>query len=125
MKVKYIVLSILAVLLGGMIVYRISKSNSENEKNNGQKDKKPPITVSAVVVQPQDFSNTISLSGSIEANEQIEIRSEVSGIVENISFTEGSQVSKGQVLLKVNDVELRAQLVQAKTKEGLSSEKGL
>ena len=122
MKVKYIVISILAVLLGGMIVYRITKNKSENEKGGDKKDKKPPVTVSVVVVKPQDFSNTISLSGSIEANEQIEIHSEVSGIVESISFNEGSQVSKGQVLLKVNDIELRAQLAQAKTKEGLSSE---
>jgi len=122
MKIKYSILTVLAVALGGMIVYRISKNQFENEKGSDKKDKKPPVTVSAIVVQPRDFSNTISLSGSIEANEQIEIHSEVSGIVENISFTEGSQVSKGQVLLKVNDVELRAQLAQAKTKEGLSSE---
>lgn len=122
MKIKYLIISILAVALGGMIVYRITKNKSEDEKGGGKKDKKPPVTVSGVVVTTRDFSNTISLSGSIEANEQIEIHSEVSGIVENISFTEGSQVSKGQVLLKVNDVELRAQLVQAKTKEALASE---
>lgn len=122
MKVKYIVISILAIALGGMIIYRITKNKSENEKEGDKKGKKPPVTVSGVVVKPQDFSNTISLSGSIDANEQIEIHSEVSGIVESISFTEGTQVSKGQVLLKVNDVELRAQLVQAKTKESLASE---
>ncbi|HNP34067.1 MAG TPA: efflux RND transporter periplasmic adaptor subunit, partial [Flavobacterium sp.] len=122
MKIKYFILSILAIALGGMITYRITKNKSENEKGNNKKDKKPAITVSAIVVEPQDFSNDISLSGSIEANEQIEIHSEVSGIVENIFFTEGTQVSKGQVLLKVNDVELRAQLAQAKTKENLSSE---
>lgn len=122
MKVKYIVISILAIALGGMIVYRITKNKSENEKEGDKKGKKPPVTVSGVVVKPQDFSNTISLSGSIDANEQIEIHSEVSGIVESISFTEGTQVSKGEVLLKVNDVELRAQLIQAKTKENLASE---
>jgi membrane fusion protein (multidrug efflux system) len=122
MKVKYIVITILAVALGGMIFYRITKNKSENEKEGDKKGKKPAVTVSGVVVKPQDFSNTISLSGSIDANEQIEIRSEVSGIVESISFTEGSQVSKGQILLKVNDVELRAQLIQAKTKENLASE---
>ncbi len=122
MKIKYIVITALAILIGGMIVYRISKNKSENEKGGDKNGKKPPIVVSAVVVKPEDFSNTISLSGSIEANEQIEIRSEVSGVVENISFSEGTYVSKGQVLLKVNDVELRAQLAQAKTKEGLSSE---
>ena len=68
------------------------------------------------------FFAAASLSGSIDANEQIEIRSEVSGIVETISFTEGSNVSKGQILFKVNDIELRAQLAQAKTKESLASE---
>ncbi|MES2747854.1 MAG: efflux RND transporter periplasmic adaptor subunit [Bacteroidota bacterium] len=122
MKTKTIVITLLVIVLGGMIVYRITKNKSENEKGNDKNGKKPPIGVSAIVITPQDFSNTISLSGSIEANEQIEIRSEVSGIVENISFTEGSQVSKGQVLLKVNDIELRAQLAQARTKESLASE---
>ena len=52
----------------------------------------------------------------------MEIRSEVSGIVEKISFSEGTNVSKGQVLLKVNDIELRAQLSQAITRQKLASE---
>ena len=78
--------------------------------------------VSGIVVKPQTFDNNLSLSGSIEANEQVEIRSEVSGIVENIYFQEGSNVTKGQVLFKVNDIELKAQLRQAATKESLASE---
>jgi len=122
MKVKYVVITILAIAIGGMIVYRISKNKSENDNGNDKNGKKPPLSVTVIKVEPQDFSNSLALSGSIDANEQIEIRSEVSGIVESISFTEGSQVNKGQVLLKVNDIELRAQLTQAKTKEGLSSE---
>jgi len=122
MKVKYLVITLLIIALGVMIGYRITKNKAENEKGNDKNGKKPPVTVSGLVVKTQDFSNTISLSGSIEANEQIEIHSEVSGIVESISFSEGSQVSKGQVLLKVNDIELRAQLAQAKTKESLASE---
>lgn len=70
----------------------------------------------------QTFDNNLALSGSIEADEQVEIRSEVSGIVTAIYFQEGSNVSKGQLLFKVNDIELRAQLAQAKTKESLSAE---
>jgi membrane fusion protein (multidrug efflux system) len=80
------------------------------------------MTLSGIVVQTQIFDNNLSLSGSIEANEQVEIRSEVSGIVESINFKEGSAVSRGQLLFKVNDVELRAQLAQSKTREGLASE---
>lgn len=122
MKIKNFIIAIIVIALGGMIAYRITKNKAENDKGNDKNGKKPATPVTFYVVKGQDFSNTISLSGSIEANEQIEIRSEVSGIVENIAFTEGSAVSKGQVLFKVNDIELRAQLAQAKTKESLASE---
>jgi len=122
MKIKNLVIAIIVIALGGMIAFRITKNKAENDKGNDKNGKKPAIPVTFYVVKGQDFSNTISLSGSIEANEQIEIRSEVSGIVENIAFTEGSSVTKGQVLFKVNDIELRAQLAQAKTKESLASE---
>ncbi|HEU4496314.1 MAG TPA: efflux RND transporter periplasmic adaptor subunit, partial [Flavobacterium sp.] len=83
---------------------------------------KAPAAVSGIVLAPQKFADNLSLSGSIEANEQVDIRSEVSGIVESINFNEGSQVSKGQVLLKVNDIELRAQLARIRTSQGLASE---
>lgn len=122
MKIKHIVISLLVLGLTGLIVYRISKNKAETEKNNDKSGKKPAMTVSGIVVEPQSFSNTISLSGSIEANENVEIRSEVSGIVEKIFFSEGANVSKGQILFKVNDIELRAQLAQAKTRENLTSE---
>lgn len=122
MKKKYIILTLLLLVLGVLIGYRITKNKSESEKGKEKEGKKPPVKVSGLVITPKEFSSTISLSGSIEANEQIELHSEVSGIVEHISFSEGSKVSKGQVLLKVNDSELRAQLAQAKTKESLASE---
>ncbi|CAM4281158.1 efflux RND transporter periplasmic adaptor subunit [Flavobacterium terrigena] len=122
MKIKTISITLIALTIVGLIGYRITKNSAESEKNDKKGDKKPPLTVTAIVVSSKDFSNGISLSGSIEANENVEIRSEVSGIVEKISFSEGTQVSKGQVLLKVNDVELRAQLSQAFTKQKLASE---
>lgn len=125
MKLKNIVYLLIALVLGGMIFYRISANNSKDEENgkgkNGGGDKKPS-KVSGIVLKPQIFSDNLSLSGSIEANEQIEVRSEVSGVVESINFQEGSQVSKGQQLFKINDVELRAQLSQARTKQTLASE---
>ena len=122
MKIKTISITLIALTIVGLIGYRISKNSAESEKNDKKGDKKPPLTVTAIVVSSKDFSNAISLSGSIEANENVEIRSEVSGIVEKISFSEGTNVSKGQVLLKVNDIELRAQLSQAFTKQKLASE---
>lgn len=122
MKIKTISITLISLALLGLIGYRITKNSAESEKNDKKGDKKPPLSVTAIVVTSKDFSNGVSLSGSIEANENVEIRSEVSGIVEKISFSEGTQVNKGQVLLKVNDIELRAQLSQAITRQKLASE---
>ena len=121
MKIKYLVYTLLLVGIGGFIAYRISSNSAKNEDSK-DKGMNKTMNVSGIVVEPQTFDNNLSLSGSIEANEQVEIRSEVSGIVEGIYFQEGSNVSKGQVLFKVNDLELRAQLRQTATKEGLASE---
>ena len=122
MKIKNLVYALVIIGFGVFITYRImeNKGDSENSKDNSAK--KSLMKVKGIVVQPQTFDNNLSLSGSIEANEQVEIRSEVSGIVESINFQEGSNVSKGQLLFKVNDSELKAQLSQANTKESLAAE---
>ncbi|MDG3583511.1 efflux RND transporter periplasmic adaptor subunit [Galbibacter pacificus] len=121
MKVKYIVYLLLIIGIGGLIGYRIYKNN---EQNTGplKSGNASSIKVGGMVLKPQEFKDNLSLSGSLEANEQIEIRSEVSGVVESINFEEGSKVSEGQILVKVNDIELRAQLSKAKTAQKLAAE---
>ena len=122
MKIKYLVYALLTIGIIGFIGYRITENKNKNGDSKDTKGKSKSISVNGIVVEYQTFDNNLSLSGSIEANEQVEIRSEVSGIVEAIYFKEGSNVSKGQVLFKVNDLELRAQLRQTSTREGLASE---
>ncbi|MDI5895942.1 efflux RND transporter periplasmic adaptor subunit [Flavobacterium algoritolerans] len=122
MKIKYLVYALLTIGIIGFIGYRITENKNKNADSKDQKGKGKSMSVNGIVAIPQTFDNNLSLSGSIEANEQVEIRSEVSGIVEAIYFQEGSNVSKGQVLFKVNDLELRAQLRQTSTREGLASE---
>ncbi|QBN17509.1 efflux RND transporter periplasmic adaptor subunit [Flavobacterium nackdongense] len=122
MTLKRIIFIALILVFGAFITYRIVSNKNKNNESKGKEGKNKVMTLSGIVVKTQIFDNNLSLSGSIEADEQVEIRSEVSGIVESINFKEGSYVSKGQLLFKVNDVELRAQLAQAKTKEGLAAE---
>lgn len=78
--------------------------------------------VEGQVLEAQKFADNLTLSGTLEANEEIEIRSEISGIVESINFDEGAKVSKGQILFRVNDIELRAQLSKVQTAQQLASE---
>ena len=124
MKIRYIVYTLLVIAFGAFIFYRISenKSSEAEGKDKGGGANKKPSMVTGIVLKPQEFADNLSLSGSIEANEQVEIRSEISGIVESINFSEGSHVNKGQILFKVNDTELRAQLAQARTRQNLASE---
>jgi len=122
MKLKHIFYTLLIVGFGAFITYRISSNKIKNEEGKDKLGKNKSILVNGIVLKTEVFEDNLSLSGSIEANEQVEIRSEVSGIVEGIYFNEGTNVSKGQLLFKVNDLELRAQLGQANTKENLAFE---
>ncbi len=120
MKIRYILFLILIVGILGLITYRINQNSSQT--NSGKSAAEKLVEVEGIVLQTQKFDDNLSLSGSLEANESVEIRSEVSGIVEKINFEEGSKVREGAVLVKVNDIELRAQLSKVKTAEKLAAE---
>jgi len=75
------------------------------------------ISVTAIVIQPQLLNNKIFTTGTLLANEEVELRPEVSGRVTDIFFAEGSRVKKGEVLLRINDRELRAQLKRKEFEE--------
>ncbi len=118
---RVVILALLLFTVGGMIGYRLIQNNKKQEKgpNNSMS---APLQVKGMIISNSNFNNSIQLSGSIEPNEQVDLKSEVSGVAEKIFFQEGSHVTAGQTLLKVNDSELQAQLLQAKTKVSLTSE---
>ncbi|MDZ7612710.1 MAG: biotin/lipoyl-binding protein [Flavobacteriaceae bacterium] len=122
MKFKHIIYILLAIVLVTLIAYRINSNKKENSQGSQNTGGKAAVTVTGMVLIPQEFSENLSLSGSLEANEQIEMRSEISGIVEKINFKEGSKVAKGQVLFQVNDLELRALLAKVTTAQKLAAE---
>jgi membrane fusion protein (multidrug efflux system) len=129
MKLKYIIYLILVILIGGAVAYRFNKNKAQQSASGGRGPGVGPsggspsaLKVNGIVVKTENFSNSLSIAGSIEADEQVDIRSEISGLVTSIQFTEGSSVSKGKVLLKINDLELQAQLSQALTKQKLAQE---
>ncbi|MBL0330560.1 MAG: biotin/lipoyl-binding protein [Bacteroidetes bacterium] len=54
------------------------------------------------------LSNEVYASGTIMANEEVELRPELSGKITQLNFTEGTKVTKGQLLVKINDADLQA-----------------
>ncbi len=76
-------------------------------------DERPPMAVQVHVLAPTVLDNAIVTTGTLMANEEVDLVSELAGRVTSIGFTEGGNVSAGQVLLKINDDELQAQLRKA------------
>lgn len=83
----------------------------------------PPPTVDGIVLTPQPFEESVSLTGSIVADERVDLRSEISGRVTAISFQEGTLVKKGQVLVQLFDADLKAQLQKAQQQLKLDQDK--
>jgi membrane fusion protein (multidrug efflux system) len=73
----------------------------------------PAMAVQVHVLQGRPLENAFSTTGTLLPNEEVELRSEVSGRVTHIGFQEGTRVSAGQVLVRINDDDLQAQLRKA------------
>ena len=118
---KHIIYSLLAFGFVALVGYRIW-DNQELKSNSAMGGAKAVFSVEGMVLVPEKFSEVLSLTGTLEGDEFIDLRSEISGVVEDIRFEEGAKVSKGQVLFRVNDSEMRAELAMARTAEGLAAE---
>lgn len=62
----------------------------------------PPVVASVAVVTAQEVSPTEEFSGRLEAVERVEIRSRVSGAIQEIHFREGALVEKGDLLIRID-----------------------
>ncbi len=95
---------LLAVIFFFNIACNRTKKGDDPVRRNDQ------ISVEGYVVEPTTLNNEITIPGTILPNEQIEVRSELSGRIEELNFNEGTFVKKGTLLVKVDDSELQAQL---------------
>lgn len=85
-----------------------SKSGGGNKGAGGK-----PLKVSTYVVHAMPFAETVTSTGTLRADEGVELQAEINGKIVAINFVEGSRVRKGDLLLKLNDADLRATLARA------------
>jgi len=86
--------------------------NTEKEKSatGGRPKNPPPLQVEGYVVKPFTLDQNIEVPGSLLPFEQTEIHPEVAGKVIMLSITEGAFVSRGTLLARLFDGDLRAQV---------------
>jgi len=70
----------------------------------------PPVAVETARVQRELVTDSFKAVGTIWAGEHVAIVSEINGVVVALPFEEGGHVKQGDLLIQLDDVELKAQL---------------
>lgn len=115
-KTKWgIIILIGAGIIGGGIYSQLPKTNDELAAadkliGKGQNNRKKILNVNAKVIKPQLLTDEYRTTGVLLPDEEVDLSFETSGKVIEINFEEGSSIKKGQLLAKVNDRQLQAQL---------------
>jgi len=78
-------------------------------------DKKPEIHYNTAIVEKQDLSTSITATGTIEPVTQVEVGTQVSGIIDKIYVDYNSEVHRGQVIAELDKTNLLSELASAKS----------
>ncbi|MDD2303932.1 MAG: efflux RND transporter periplasmic adaptor subunit [Prolixibacteraceae bacterium] len=123
---------ILIVVVLGIIIYPkikpmvVSESGSKIVSSTGTKGARgggQPLLASGYVIVPTEMNELIYSTGSLIPDEEVELSFEASGKVVGIFFKEGARVKKGELLAKINDRPLQAQLLKLQAQRKLSEER--
>lgn len=112
---KKIVMSVAVLAVATALIYLVNRVFSDRNSGEG-----PPtaqtalpsdnrLAVDGVVLRPDSLRNIIRVTGSAIANAEVELRSETSGLITELNLREGTKVQRGQLIVKINDTDLRAQ----------------
>ena len=93
-----------------LILIFASCKEEKTPQQSGKPGNSGPLKIEAIVIGSTSISNKIEVAGNILPFELTEIRPEISGRVVQINFKEGSIVSKNELLIKLFDGDLQAQL---------------
>ena len=74
----------------------------------------PPAVVSIETMSPRSVPFSIELPATLAGGKEIEIRAQVSGILQTRNFGEGEKVAQGQSLFSLDDKPYRAEVAKAK-----------
>lgn len=85
-----------------------SQQKSQNPKSKDSKQ------YSAIITKTSAIEKEITVSGSLLAGEEVELRNEVSGRIVSLYLPEGKFVKKGTLLVKLFDEDMQAQLRKLK-----------
>ena len=102
------------VFSGGLGVVVISLAAlTLNSRAEDKAPAAPPLQAVTVAPVPErEISEWDEFTGRLEAVDQVEIRPRVSGYIQRVTFTEGREVRKGEVLFQIDPRPYQAELAR-------------
>ncbi len=126
-KTIRLVLLFLVLAVAGFFIYKMAaKSNNPKEPGAAPKAEASrsgggrSILVDAYVVKPVKLNESIEASGTLQSNEEVELKPEITGRITHIYFKEGVKVSKGTLLIKLYDGDILAQIRKLELQQQLA-----
>ncbi len=105
---KKILILIIVVVAGGLVFFLTRNGKSEAVTPPAAVGK--GLTAEVFIVKDTVVEEKINVLGTLFANEEVEVATEVPGRLVKVNFAEGQFVKKGQLLFKLDDSELQGQL---------------
>lgn len=122
---RIVTIIIILLVIGGLSYPKVKPlfSSTGEDQAAGNPQTTGILEVQAVEVGYETIEDEIYSSGTIQANEVVELSAEASGIVTDIYLEEGREVEAGDLLLKINDSELQAQKQRAEFRLNLAEQR--
>lgn len=80
------------------------------------------INVEVTPIRTTEFLEQIRLTGTVTANRDVTVAAEESGVIRALPVPKGNNVSAGQVIARIDDRILRAQVAQARAQADIARE---
>ena len=115
MKRKWIITSAVVIgfcLVAGGYKYYTESSDKNQGQNMGPAPKQNVLNINGLKIRHQPLTDNITMVGNLLPDEEVDLTFETSGKIVEILFKEGTLVRKGDLLAKVNDKPLQAQLAR-------------
>jgi membrane fusion protein, multidrug efflux system len=113
-----------AILLAFAVLLFVRLRSGESSAPDPAIEESPEaLVVETRRMTPGRMVEHLATTGSIEADEQVTVRSEIAGIVQAIGFDEGTTVSQGTLLIKLDDEQLAAQRDRAQFRVELARQR--
>jgi membrane fusion protein (multidrug efflux system) len=115
-KLRLTITILLITFLAGIVFYPkykpllATKIKGKGISQEPLRQMQQKLNAVGIIIIPAHLSEIINSTGTLRPDEEVDLAFETSGKIVGINFTEGTRVKKGDLLAKINDRPLQAQL---------------